>query len=353
MQFFTDIILSIDETPFKDKGTLKNIVESRKDCYSYEKKGSCYRVKGTFEQLHKLVRRCQRATDHHSTATHGRTGQHSHHASTRVKSVEVSRVVMDYINKKCDEKLGKILGNCSLVPVPQSDITARITFRPQSDSFRQAAFVRQRFITFYQRVASDLHIISVPGDLHEQNKLQRKFPTLIFEPSNNKLTVMGPFPHIAEFKEFLWKNRSTKRLVSKTPTDSLSNRISASSSTHKDPDDESCPICMETIVRNKKKTLRCKHSFCSDCLETAFVYKPVCPTCGELYGTLKGTQPDGGTMEVTKNTSPLPGYEKYGTIVIHYYIPRGIQKVRVQIQGHFLCDLLPGFRQTCLTRSDS
>lgn len=260
---------------------------------------------------------------------------------------------MDYINKKCEGKLGKILGNCSLVPVPQSDITARITFRPQSDSFRQAAFVRQRFITFYQRVASDLHIISVPGDLHEHNKLQRKFPTLIFEPSNNELTVMGPFPHIAEFKEFLWKNHSTKRLVSKTPTDSLSNRISASSSAHKDPDDESCPICMETIVRNKKKTLRCKHSFCSDCLEKAFVYKPVCPTCGELYGTLKGTQPDGGTMEVTKNASPLPGYDKYGTIVIHYYIPRGIQKVRVQIQGHFLCDLLPGFRQTCLTWSDS
>uniref|UniRef100_A0A3Q0RYZ1 E3 ubiquitin-protein ligase n=1 Tax=Amphilophus citrinellus TaxID=61819 RepID=A0A3Q0RYZ1_AMPCI len=91
---------------------------------------------------------------------------------------------------------------------------------------------------------------------------------------------------------------------------------------------ESCPICMETIVTKQKKTLRCKHSFCEECLKKAFEYKPVCPTCGELYGTLKGIQPDGGTMNITKNSSSLPGYEKYGTIVIHYNIPSGIQKVR-------------------------
>lgn len=83
---------------------------------------------------------------------------------------------------------------------------------------------------------------------------------------------------------------------------------------------------MDTIKAAEKKTLRCKHSFCRDCLKQAFAYKPVCPTCGELYGTLTGTQPEGGKMDVARNSSSLPGYEKYGTIVIHYYIPSGTQK---------------------------
>ncbi|ROL51443.1 putative E3 ubiquitin-protein ligase DTX3 [Anabarilius grahami] len=47
--------------------------------------------------------------------------------------------------------------------------------------------------------------------------------------------------------------------------------------------------------------------------------------CGEIYGNLTGTQPKGGTMTVSRDRSSLPGYEKYGTIVISYYIPSGYQ----------------------------
>ncbi|KAM6930209.1 putative E3 ubiquitin-protein ligase DTX3 [Xenentodon cancila] len=83
---------------------------------------------------------------------------------------------------------------------------------------------------------------------------------------------------------------------------------------------------MEPVEAKEKKTLRCKHSFCRDCLKTAFDYKPVCPICGEVYGTLRGTQPERGTMNVTIKSSSLPGYEKCKTIVIHYSIPSGIQK---------------------------
>ncbi|XP_024909169.1 E3 ubiquitin-protein ligase DTX3L-like [Cynoglossus semilaevis] len=57
-----------------------------------------------------------------------------------------------------------------------------------------------------------------------------------------------------------------------------------------------------------------------------FQYKPVCPTCGQIYGTLTGNQPEGGSMTVTTNSSSLPGYEGYGTIVIQYDISSGIQK---------------------------
>uniref|UniRef100_A0A3Q3F278 E3 ubiquitin-protein ligase n=1 Tax=Labrus bergylta TaxID=56723 RepID=A0A3Q3F278_9LABR len=88
---------------------------------------------------------------------------------------------------------------------------------------------------------------------------------------------------------------------------------------------EPCPICMESIKSSEKVSLKCKHSFCRDCLKKAFTYKPICPTCGALYGVLTGTQPDGGTMKVTTAPSSLPGYESYGTVIINYYIPSGIQ----------------------------
>ncbi|XP_053276395.1 probable E3 ubiquitin-protein ligase DTX3 isoform X2 [Pleuronectes platessa] len=46
----------------------------------------------------------------------------------------------------------------------------------------------------------------------------------------------------------------------------------------------------------------------------------------KIYGTLTGTQPDGGKMKTYRNSSSLPGYEKYGTITIHYDVQSGIQE---------------------------
>uniref|UniRef100_A0A3Q3WEE4 E3 ubiquitin-protein ligase n=1 Tax=Mola mola TaxID=94237 RepID=A0A3Q3WEE4_MOLML len=104
-------------------------------------------------------------------------------------------------------------------------------------------------------------------------------------------------------------------------------RTSSPSPLHsKDTEDESCPICMETIEITEKETLECKHSFCRTCLKKAFKYKPVCATCGKVYGALTGTQPEGGTIRFSKMSIPLPGYDQYGTIIIQYDIPSGIQK---------------------------
>ncbi|XP_019615168.1 PREDICTED: probable E3 ubiquitin-protein ligase DTX3 [Branchiostoma belcheri] len=53
--------------------------------------------------------------------------------------------------------------------------------------------------------------------------------------------------------------------------------------------------------------------------------KPVCPICGEVYGTMWGAQPE-GTMEWKVDPHlPLPGYERHGTIVVMYDFPDGIQ----------------------------
>ncbi|XP_078582505.1 uncharacterized protein LOC144865562 [Branchiostoma floridae x Branchiostoma japonicum] len=90
-------------------------------------------------------------------------------------------------------------------------------------------------------------------------------------------------------------------------------------------DDTNCPICMDELVQPRKLDC-CGNEFCTDCIDQAFKIKPVCPTCGHQHGALKGTQPKGGTMEVTESSQPLPGHPDCGRIQIHYSIPSGTQE---------------------------
>lgn len=91
--------------------------------------------------------------------------------------------------------------------------------------------------------------------------------------------------------------------------------------------DSQCPICLGEI-QNIKTLEKCKHSFCEDCITRALQVKKACPMCGRFYGQLVGNQPENGRMLVSKDSSLLlPGYEKYGTIIIQYVFPPGIQGV--------------------------
>ncbi|MEQ2202349.1 hypothetical protein XENOCAPTIV_022436, partial [Xenoophorus captivus] len=83
-----------------------------------------------------------------------------------------------------------------------------------------------------------------------------------------------------------------------------------------------CAICLEKIQR--KKTLKCQHSFCSECIDSVFSLKPACPICNTFHGVYTGTQPQ-GTMTVNSSLMKLPGFEKCGTLVIQYTFPAGIQ----------------------------
>ncbi|TKS78065.1 E3 ubiquitin-protein ligase DTX3L [Collichthys lucidus] len=337
MSFISDITAIIDEAAYP--GRLLNCLRS----YNYEKRGSCYKVKGTFEQLEQLSIDLPASHVNHqsSPATRRRIHQQDEQASTHVKLVDVSAVFMAYIERKCEKELDQIRGNMfvletkpDLKTVQNKPSTVQVIFRTRHESLPvHADFVRQRFITFYQRTASDLQVTSVPVSAYDRD-LKNRFPHLLFKSSHNKneVTVTGPFVHIAKFKEFLLQSThsSSGSSVSKRPADSPSSRTLGASPAHtNNPEEESCPICMETIINTEKETLPCKHSFCKNCLKQAFGYKPVCPTCGKLYGVLTGTQPDGGKMTVTKSSSSLPGYEKYGTLTIRYYIPNGIQKAMV------------------------
>ncbi|MED6273982.1 hypothetical protein CHARACLAT_011874 [Characodon lateralis] len=320
MEIFTNITLIIDETGFEDREGLKRIVTS----YNHKTSGSCYRVRESFDVLGQLVKKLSTL----NAATH---------------PTPVNSLVMDYIYKRCAEKLGKIHGQSIVIDFraansdPQG--TGQVTFRARNKAYSpdrvHLDFVRQRFITFYQRTASDLH----QKDLHlapqQFEDLQRRFPLLLFNrgPSNTT-KICGPFAHVHKLEEYVSQNfkSSANGPAKNIPASSQSFKSNAPSLKHsKPPEDESCPICMELIPPEKKKALQCKHSFCKDCLQKAFVYKPVCPICGEVYGTLEGTQPDGGTMDIKRTSDSLPGYENHKTIVINYHIPNGIQKVGAQL----------------------
>ncbi|XP_068608766.1 probable E3 ubiquitin-protein ligase DTX3 [Brachionichthys hirsutus] len=85
---------------------------------------------------------------------------------------------------------------------------------------------------------------------------------------------------------------------------------------------EDCAICLEEIQR--KKTLQCSHSFCSNCIDALFTFKPACPICNVYHGEYTGDQPE-GVMTHTRSWQRLPGYERCGSIVIQYSFPAGIQ----------------------------
>lgn len=89
--------------------------------------------------------------------------------------------------------------------------------------------------------------------------------------------------------------------------------------------DEDCVICMCPMTQPKK--LACGHSFCTDCIDESFQKcQPKCPSCGRLFGVMKGNQPP-GTMTVHTSPDSLPGFERFGTLHIMYNIPSGIQNV--------------------------
>lgn len=92
--------------------------------------------------------------------------------------------------------------------------------------------------------------------------------------------------------------------------------------------DSKCVICYDDFADARRVVHLSKcgaHYFHESCIAASF--KPgfvSCPVCQTIYGVRVGTQPK-GTMRVNTNNSPLPGFEKYGTITISYNFPDGTQ----------------------------
>ncbi|XP_056254363.1 E3 ubiquitin-protein ligase DTX3L-like [Seriola aureovittata] len=107
------------------------------------------------------------------------------------------------------------------------------------------------------------------------------------------------------------------------PGNSMNNSEAATGGAATDNEDKTCPICMDTFTN--KKSLKCKHGFCEECLEQAKKSMgPICPLCKDVFGKIEGDQPD-GNMSLTTSTMSLPGFSHCGTIVIDYNIRSGKQ----------------------------
>lgn len=87
-----------------------------------------------------------------------------------------------------------------------------------------------------------------------------------------------------------------------------------------------CVVCIEEPIA--PKTLRCGHTFCTDCIDKWFKTNPACPTCSEIQGIRVGDQPVGGTMEMTYSEyCKLWGFESTGFYTIYYRFSSGKQTV--------------------------
>ena len=94
-------------------------------------------------------------------------------------------------------------------------------------------------------------------------------------------------------------------------------------SKEQDKKEDICAICMDEITHPEE--LKCGHAFCKDCLkEYNKRCSPKCPTCGMIYGEVRGNQPP-GQMEIKKQYGSLPGYRYCGYLEIVYNIWSGIQ----------------------------
>ncbi|EDO41560.1 predicted protein, partial [Nematostella vectensis] len=73
----------------------------------------------------------------------------------------------------------------------------------------------------------------------------------------------------------------------------------------------------------------CGHTFCRPCITEASKSSKLCPTCRDPFGVQQGNMPWGTMNWKIDHYKHLPGYERWGTIVIFYYFPGGTQD-----QGH-------------------
>lgn len=85
-----------------------------------------------------------------------------------------------------------------------------------------------------------------------------------------------------------------------------------------------CSICMD-IKKTPKNLQKCGHTFCTECIELAFQYKPACPICGMIYGKVTGDQPP-GSISIGKSIFKLEGFnDSNGSIVVTYIFEDGWQ----------------------------
>uniref|UniRef100_A0A4X2LVA1 E3 ubiquitin-protein ligase n=2 Tax=Vombatus ursinus TaxID=29139 RepID=A0A4X2LVA1_VOMUR len=255
-----------------------------------------------------------------------------------------------------------------LVNIPQTQKTL-VAFKPKDKGLGLSAFAHEDFVDVFQKLLRQIVkevVILKPLDQDRNGwpektffeDFERRYPHVNLEWNGQEMTLTGLPKYIAEARKYVKRYLSMEdpsqqrqeltfcigwkwTTVPRSPLDNIGNdfkmalpmfkglsdyrdlRKEEEEEEEDDEEEEECVICMESI-HNKEVLPKCKHGFCGPCIREAMKHKPVCPVCQTSYGIVKGNQPD-GTMTTSYRTSSLPGYNSYGTIVIHYDMRGGIQ----------------------------
>lgn len=343
LQIFTEVRLKIDPASIPPN-SVSSILHGK--TVTLRRDGAYTVATGSFQDIEDIYRKCittrptydgssnlrqeeMRLRDH----TAAGLGQAQSY-SLVVQPVPVDEVVMHYIQEKKSTEL-HIIENRNAVSINQ--YKSHVTFTSKTGKNIQAQFAREQFITLYQKTATGLQTRTYVYSPNIIALCRAEFPELLIHTDQKHLELTGSFIILERLDTFLNKSAQHRmgrmypqhQTPRKTKDDDIPYKQPVKQEKSTDPaKDETCPICLDSIKTPDCTVLsKCKHKFCKDCLARAFQLKPACPICGEIYGDLTGTQPKEGTMTVSRDSSSLPGFGKYGTIVIAYHIPSGRQGV--------------------------
>ncbi|KAK2493460.1 hypothetical protein MC885_011874 [Smutsia gigantea] len=221
-----------------------------------------------------------------------------------------------------------------------------ILFEPKDKELDLSVHAYSGFIDAYQQVSCQLvkEVFSLLGRETKHlsgtkftDEFRERHPNIHFVLTQESVVLTGLPNHLAKAKQYVLKrgamspsagekwnampmdiDSSDSKTASPTFQHSASSGVSGV-----DKEEDKCVICMD-IMRNKRVLPKCKHEFCTPCIDKALSYKPTCPVCQTSYGIQKGNQPE-GTMNVTVTKQSLPGYESCGSIIIRYSMKGGIQ----------------------------
>lgn len=342
-EIFTEVQLKIHPAIFQPPNSVTSILNGK--TIRVNQKGDYFVATGKFQDIKDIYKSCIKIQTTHNRPKHPKQQEMSMSSHTTaslgsaqndplvVKPIEVDDIVMHYIEQKKSEEFKAIQKRHA---VSINTFKNSLTFTPQTGKSIHAQFAQEEFITLYQKIATGLQIRNHPYSRDIFAFCSSEFPELLIIPSRDKkqMNLIGDFISIERFDTCLkgsdWRSDYS---LHQTPTrtkdyDTPRTQPTKQEKTTDQAKDETCPICLETIKMAESTVLtKCQHRFCKDCLDRAFQLKPACPICGEIYGSLTGTQPKGGTMTVSWDRSSLAGYQRCGTIVITYYIPSGSQGV--------------------------
>ncbi|XP_039771025.1 E3 ubiquitin-protein ligase DTX3L [Ornithorhynchus anatinus] len=217
--------------------------------------------------------------------------------------------------------------------------TARFDFEPRGPGPDLSVHARAAFVDAFQGLSSQLQqraFLPIPDKPLDQDRFfedfQKQHPDLALALGGGLVTLRG-LP--AVLLDAIRRLRDYFFLTETSPGpragDDGAGGSGAGEEAARDPggleeeeeEEDTCPICLDTM-RDKKTLDKCRHSFCSPCIQQALKVKPACPVCQMLYGKETGNQPP-GTMSTCQLLTDLPGHPGCGTIEIHYDLAPGVQ----------------------------